>query len=275
MASAADKRQLDAIKGLIRRWSSDAVQLRFVVVVGLFGIGLFGVVRPLSARLESARDANKEAKTQARLAEELRHFHEQTREYGPRLTYSPDLVDWQTYVLETLRCTSATLISLEPKAPQQKAPFTILDMELVARGTSFTEFADFASRLEHGERCVRIERVKVERQQTSMFLTMVIRGLVRATPDEKPEQDEAGDEAAVAKGKDAKGAKAGKGGTADKTAVAKEKKPKGAAPAKEQSAPTEAREQADAPADATPGADPDTDDAEDASAAAPEGAGDV
>lgn len=273
MASAADKRQLEAIKGLIRRWSSDAVQLRFVVVVALFGIGLFGLVRPLSARLESARDANKEARTQARLAEELRHFHEQSKEYGSRLTYSSDLVDWQTYVLETLRCTSVTLISLEPKSPQQKAPFTVLDMELVVRGTSFTEFADFASRLEHGERCVRIERVKVERQQTSMFLTMVIRGLVRTTAEEKPEKDEARDEANVAKGKDGKGTKLGKGGAADKTAAAKEKQAKGAAPAKEQRSPlTEAREEADAPADATPRAAEDTHAAD---AAAPEGGGDA
>src|SRR5262245_5172635 len=98
MATAADKRQIEALKALARRWSADAVQLRFVVVVALFGIGVFGLVRPLSARLETARAANKEAKTQARLAEELRHFHKQSQEYSPRLARSADLVDWQNYV---------------------------------------------------------------------------------------------------------------------------------------------------------------------------------
>ena len=276
MASAADKRQLDAIKGLVRRWSADPVQLRFVIVIALFGVGLFGIVRPLSARLDTARTANKEAKTQARLAEELRHFYDQSREYGARLNISADLVDWQNYVLATLRCTSATLISLEPKAPQQKQPFTVLDMELVARGTSFTEFADFANRLEHGERCVRIEKVKVERQQSSMYVTMVIRGLVRSTPDEKPAKDADN----VAKGKDgkAKDAKArdakGKDG---KTVLAKEKKPAPAAPANETSATSppnpepssEARDDSDGSADAPSGAAPD------AAAPATEGGGDV
>jgi hypothetical protein len=259
MASAADKRQLEAIKGLVRRWCSDPVQLRFVIVIALFGVGLFGIVRPLSARLDTARAANKDAKTEARLAEELRHFYEQSREYGPRLSMSADLVDWQNYVLSTLRCTSATLISLEPKAPLQKQPFTVLDMELVARGTSFTEFADFASRLEHGERCVRIEKVKIERQQSSMYVTMVIRGLVRATPDEKPAKDADN----VAKGKDAKG----KDG---KTALAKEKTAKGAAPTPKAGAPSPTT-----PERTTEASDGAADTPSGAGERAPEGGGDV
>jgi hypothetical protein len=276
MASAADKRQLDAIKNLVRRWSADPVQLRFVVVLGLFGAGLFGAVRPLSARLDAARAANKDARTQSRMAEELRNFYDQGREYGPKVAVSADLVDWQNYVLEKLRCTSATLISLEPKATLVKQPFTILNMELVARGTSFEEFADFASRLEHGERCVRIEKTRLERQQTSIYLTMLIRGLVRAAPETKPKD---------AKAKDAKGGKAGKpegkpAGTDEKTVLAKSKPapvaPSPAPAADEADSSAAPTESADVPADGAPepASDAPADGAEDATASGPQGGGD-
>jgi hypothetical protein len=277
MASAADKRQLDAIKNLVKRWSADPVQLRFAVVLGLFGVGLFGMVRPLSARLDAARAANKEAHAQSRMAEELRNFYDQGREYGTKVAVSSDLVDWQNYVLEKLRCTSATLISLEPKSTLVKQPFTVLNMELVARGTSFEEFADFTSRLEHGERCVRIEKLRLERQQTSIYLTMLIRGLVRAAPETKPKD---------AKAKYAKGARAGKPESKDaasdeKTVLAKSKpaqpEPSPAPAANEpdtSTSPTDSS--ADAPTDAQPEASGDApaDGAEDATASAPEGGGD-
>src|SRR5262245_34821979 len=185
MAEAArvsdrDRRQLEALKALGRRWAADPVQLRLVVVIAILGLGIGVVQHPLGTRLAAARTAHDDALKQARLAEDQRFLATQAAGYEKRVAISADLVDWQNYVLESFRTTSATLISLEPKSTTQKPPFDVLEMELVAKGTNFSDFVDFIDRLEHGERLVRIEKLRIERQQSSVYVTLIIKGLVRA-----------------------------------------------------------------------------------------------
>jgi len=59
-----------------------------------------------------------------------------------------------------------------------------------ARGGSYREFADFVDRLEHGERLVRVEKLRMEKQQTAISLTCLIRGLVKSNA--KPSSTPAG-----------------------------------------------------------------------------------
>src|SRR5262245_54083576 len=185
MAEAArvsdrDRRQIEAVKALGRRWAGDPVQLRLVVAIVILALGVGVVQHPLGTRLAAARTAHDEALKQARLADDQRFLATQAAGYEKRVAISADLVDWQNYVLERFRSTSATLISLEPKATTQKPPFDVLEMELVAKGTNYADFVDFIDRLEHGERLVRIEKLRIERQQTSVYVTLIIKGLVRA-----------------------------------------------------------------------------------------------
>jgi len=196
MVSDRDRRQLEAVKALGRRWAADPVQLRLVVAVAILAAGIAFVQHPLGARLAAARTAHEDALKQAHLADDQRFLAAQAAGYEKRVDISADLVDWQNYVLEYFRTTSATLISLEPKSTTQKPPFDVLEMELVAKGTHFADFVDFFDRLEHGERLVRIEKLRIERQQTSVYVTMIIKGLVRA-----------GGKAATATGKTGKAAK--------------------------------------------------------------------
>lgn len=182
MPAGDNRQQIEALKGLLRRWSADRIQLRFVVVLAILLGGWLGVEMPLSDRLARARSSLEEARKQARLAEELRHFADQARLYEERVAVPADLVDWQNYVLGKLQGSSATLLSLEPKETAAKQPFSVIEMELVARTADFADFTDFIDRLEHGERLVRIERVRYERQQTSMYVTLIIRGLVKGAP---------------------------------------------------------------------------------------------
>jgi len=196
MVSDRDRRQLEAVKAVGRRWAADPVQLRLVVSVAILALGIGVVQHPLGARLAAARTAHDDALKQARLADDQRFLAGQAAGYEKRVAVSTDLVDWQNYVLEHFRTTSATLISLEPKSTTQKAPFDVLEMELVAKGTNFADFVDFIDRLEHGERLVRIEKLRIERQQSSVYVTLIIKGLVRA-----------GGKAATKPDKKAKGAK--------------------------------------------------------------------
>lgn len=207
-----DKKQVEGFKRLGRRIGGDPARLRLTVCVLLTGLGIFGVERPLGMRLARARTAQLAAKKASQMAEEVAFFTRQREAYEPRAAVSSDITDWQNYVLEKLRCTTATLISLEPHKPLPKGVFTVLEMELVAKGSSYLEFADFVDRLERGERLVRIEKIRIEKQQTSISLTCLIRGLVKnsAKPAATPAAKDAGS-----------GAKAGKGaaGRAPSTAA--------------------------------------------------------
>lgn len=174
-----DKKQVAAFKRLGQRLGGDPARLRMTLCVVLAGVGIFGVERPLGLRLAHARTAQVEARKLAQKAEEVAFFTREKAAYEPRVAVSADITDWQNYVLERLRCTTATLISLEPRKPLSKGVFTVLEMELVAKGDSYREFADFIDRIEHGERIVRVEKLRLEKQQTSIYLTCLIRGLVK------------------------------------------------------------------------------------------------
>jgi hypothetical protein len=164
----------------------------------LTGLGIFGVERPLGLRLAKARTANLAAKKSSQMAEEVAFFTRQKAAYEPRAAVSGDITDWQNYVLEKLRCTKATLISLEPHKPLPKGVFTGARDGARRQGSSYREFADFVDRLEHGERLVRVEKLRMEKQQTSISLTCLIRGLVKSsakpssTPAGKPTDAPAG-----------------------------------------------------------------------------------
>ena len=181
-----DKKQVEGLKRLGRRIGGDPARLRLTVCLVLTGVGIFGVERPLGLRLAQARTAQAAAKKSSQMAEEVAFFTRQKAAYDPRAAVSSDITDWQNYVLGKLRCTTATLISLEPHKPLAKGVFTVLEMELVAKGSSYREFADFIDRLERGERLVRVEKLRLEKQQTSISLTCLIRGLVKASARPAP-----------------------------------------------------------------------------------------
>jgi len=174
-----DKKQLESLRRFGRRLGGDPVRLRVTLCLLLAGIGIFGVERPLGQRLARARTANAAAKKSSQMAEEVAYFTREREGYEARVSVPSDITDWQNYVLERLRCTTATLISLEPRKPLPKGVFTVLEMELVAKGDSYREFVDFIDRLEHGERIVRVEKLRMEKQQGTIYLTCLIRGLVK------------------------------------------------------------------------------------------------
>jgi len=193
-----DKKQIEALKRFGRRLTTEPARLRLAVCVLFAGVGIFAIDRPLGARLARARADNKEAHETARMAEEAVFFTKQRGEYDSRVQIESDITNWQNYVLEKLRCTTATLISIEPRKPITKGPFTVLEMEVVVKGRSYQEFADFVDRIERGERIVRVDKLRMERQQSSIYLTCIIKGLVKAAAAPKD-----GDAKAAGKGKTA------------------------------------------------------------------------
>jgi hypothetical protein len=176
-----DKKQAEALRRLYRRCTGDPVQFRFVVTAVLLAVIIGTVEMPLAARIVTARQRLADAKEHATTAHEVRGYAEQQAIYEPRVAVSADIMDWQNYVLELLAHTTATLVSLEPKLPEAHGGFQVIDMELVAKGNSYREFVGFVDRLERGERIVRVEKVRLEKQQTSIYLTCIIKGLVKSS----------------------------------------------------------------------------------------------
>jgi hypothetical protein len=176
-----DRRQIEAVKGVYRRWTTDPVQFRFLATL-LIMVGIVVLVEmPFAARLDKARKRHKEARALSALAHDVRGFVEQVEAVDPKVAVSAELVEWQNHVLTLLAHSSATLISLEPKSVEARGPFQVVQMELVARGTSYREFVDFMDRLEHGERLMRVEKLRLEKHQTTMYMTCIIRGLVKTS----------------------------------------------------------------------------------------------
>jgi hypothetical protein len=176
-----DRKQAEAFKALYRRWTGDAVQFRFLVTI-LIMLGVVLLVElPLADRLAKARTRHKDAIGLSALSHDAKGFVEQMELYDPHVGVSSELVDWQGYVMAQLQHTTATLISLEPKGSEAHGIFQVLEMEVVAKGSSYREFVDFIARLEHGERMIRVEKLRLEKHQTTIFLTCQIKGLVKSS----------------------------------------------------------------------------------------------
>jgi len=190
MELGIDKKQIEAIKGLWKKWCSDPVQLRFVMVLTIAAVGYFGVTRPSAAGLAAARARKVSAQKKAAMAEDVLFYNTQIGLYEERSAVSSDISDWQNYVLGNLAHTSVQLISFEPKKTESKGPFKIIEMELIVRGQVYSEFIDFIDRLERGPRLVRLERVRVEKQQNNISLTCTVRGMVKPSATKSAGKDD-------------------------------------------------------------------------------------
>lgn len=209
MDTGINREQIDAAKRVLRRWTEDPVSLRCVVSVLIFAAGYLGAVRPLTMRLEAARDAHVRRSRRLAKVEDLAHWKSQTDRFAERTAHLDDVVEWQRYVLEKLGRTDVRLLNLEPRATGGKGVYKFVEMEVVARSESYSDLATFIHHLERGERIVRVERVRIELAQGSLTLTATIKGLCRPNlapprPAPGPADDEmtgpdgsAGDEGAV------------------------------------------------------------------------------
>ncbi|HTE06869.1 MAG TPA: hypothetical protein VK824_11785, partial [Planctomycetota bacterium] len=167
------------------RWTGDAVQFRFLITTAASMTTMVMRKRNCTAspvqRLAAARARIKEAKAMSLLAHDVRGYVEEIETYDPHVAVSTELVDWQAYVMAQLEHSTAILVAIEPKTVESKGPFQVLEIELTARGSSYREFVDFIARIEHGERLMRIEKMRLEKHQTSMYLTCMIKGIVKST----------------------------------------------------------------------------------------------
>lgn len=189
MELGLDKRRIEALKAKGRFIAADPLRLRTYVCGAMLAFGALAIERPAAIHLANALKQQSEAAARADTADDVRFLEKQMKTYEPHLATSADLVEWGDYILGKLEKSGATLQSIEPKKTVASGPFKVVDIDLTAKGT-YEELVDFVDRLERGERIVRLDRVFIQRQRSTVSLECTIKGLV------KPPRTKAGEDPA-------------------------------------------------------------------------------
>ncbi len=179
MDTGISREQIDAVKDTVAKWCADPISLRCLVSLVAAAVGVLAFIRPLSGRLETARTAHAASTKLLERVEDVAHWRGQIDRFAERTALRDDVVDWQRYVLKNLTDTEVRLLNLEPRQTSGKGVYKFVEMELVARGVSYSDFATVIHRLERGERIMRIERIRLERQRQYITLTCTLKGLCR------------------------------------------------------------------------------------------------
>ena len=191
MELGIDKHQIESFKRFWKDLSKDRVMLRFVICAGMLVVGWFSLMQPQAGALAAARKSVESAEKRSTRAAELVFFTEQLERYTPHLFTDADPVTLQDYVLDKLKRSGARLRTVVPKKTEAKGPFKVAELDLDATG-SFSQLVDLVDRLEHGDKIVRLERVRFQRSKTTIMLECTVTGLVKEKRTTSTEETGAG-----------------------------------------------------------------------------------
>jgi hypothetical protein len=178
MNRSRQQRRRPGLGESLRKLKGDPGRLQVVLAFGLLTAGIVAMELPLSHRLKQLRAATVEARERVQMARDVVLFFNQVESYESLVAFPKDTVNWQGYVLERLG-DAVVLMSVEPNPPVAQGPFSVVDIDVKVRSNSYQSLLDLVHRLEHGDRALRIEELRLERQQTEILMSCVIRGLVK------------------------------------------------------------------------------------------------
>ena len=178
MELGIDKKQIEAARQWAQDLAADRVRLRFAVCLVMVVLGWMLVLKPQADALAAARTSLGKAHTQAKRATDAVFYTNQVERYEPYLFTDDDPVTLQSYVLGHLEASGATIRGTSPKKTEPRGVFKVVELELEATGT-FAQLVDLVDRLEHGPKVLRLERLRLERNKTAIFLTCTVNGLAK------------------------------------------------------------------------------------------------
>jgi len=173
-----DKKQIESMKAALRGLADDRVQLRFVVCLVLLIVGWLAVLRPQSIALTKARKKVVQAGKQALAAEETVFFTRELEKYEPYLFAFDDPAMLQAYVRRSVEASGAQLRSFANKKTEPKGVFQVVELDMDVVGT-YSELVHLVDLLEHGDKVLRLEKLKLERTKTSILMECTLNGLVK------------------------------------------------------------------------------------------------
>ncbi|MCE9638477.1 MAG: type 4a pilus biogenesis protein PilO [Planctomycetes bacterium] len=178
MDTGLDSPQVQAMRKALGKAAHDPGRLR-LIVAGLIGaIGIFGLCRPETARLEESRTKCEAIEATAAEAEQLRQLTAQSDTYAARLPKSESPSDWQDYITQHLEASGVTLRKIEPRKTLQSAGFRVVVVEVTVDGM-YSDLVDFIDRLERGDRICRLDRLAFEKRASTLGLRFQFFGLVK------------------------------------------------------------------------------------------------
>lgn len=165
-------------------------------------VGVAGVLRPLSQRIDERRERLDSMLDTAQTVRDLEFLTRAEDQYRERLTVPSELAEWQSYVLDVLERTDCALESMENGSSRRVRDYRICRLAIVVRG-DFASLHDFVDRIERGYRLMRIDDIALTEDRGVITMRCTLRGIALARsgstaeiePESEPEYDvEYGDE---------------------------------------------------------------------------------
>ena len=177
-------------------------RMAVAAIGGVFLIGFMGVSRPLSARIDGAKDRLTKAEARMQLAGEVSGLRKQAALYQKKLPRGIDTNDWTNYLLTGIRGERVKLIRMDPKDVVTLGPCKVLSWQIDLEG-DLESLGRVVEWLENGKRLVRIDRLLIQNPDDRLIMSLLVKGLALDVPPEqlKLEKEKAAKvQAAIAKG---------------------------------------------------------------------------
>jgi Tfp pilus assembly protein PilO len=178
MELGIDKQQIENAQAFLRNVSKDRIMLRFFVCGLILLVGWLTVLGPRADALADADKYLEKSKKQAKRGTDVVFFTNQLEAYEPHLFTDVDPTTLNRYVLDKLKLSGATLKTIAPKKTEARGPFKVIELDLDATG-SYTQLVQLVDLLEHGEKVVRLEKVRFQRTKTLIIMELTVNGLVK------------------------------------------------------------------------------------------------
>lgn len=176
MKHRSAKEQLALLGAQLREHLRNPLKLKIAVLgVGL-AMGMLAAISPLNAKIEELQRRAGAEKRRQKVLSQIVDLRAQRERYRARLQDGKDVNDWVQYVLAGTRAHGVKLHEMQPKPNVSVGPYQGVVLQFEVQG-EFRRLANFVDWLEHGERIVRLNALRMEKEPHALILKLVMVGL--------------------------------------------------------------------------------------------------
>ena len=134
--------------------------LRFIVTMGVLGIGYAVIYLPLNSSITAAAGKLAESQKRLNLADDVERLRKQFQLVDKRLPKQADADEWMQYVLAAVRRSPLKLDSFSPATTKALGPYQMVYLTIKLSGSP-ADLDQFLCWLESNERLFRVENVSL------------------------------------------------------------------------------------------------------------------
>lgn len=178
MISPADRQRLRQYKLLLGRYLGNPGRLRPAVTAGLTLLALVAIYWPLSQRIESAQAELRTHQQRLEAITEVENLRKQVETFRQRLGDGGETNHWVQHILAGQREAQVRLRDMEAREPKKVGPYKAVTLAIEVEG-NFPNLRRFVEWLENSPRLLRVESVRLEKQNDCILMRIVVLGLVQ------------------------------------------------------------------------------------------------